>query len=347
MCNIAGYVGAKPAAPILIDMLRKQEGLDAGYYTGIATIDNGKIHYAKLVGDLDRLLENTNAANLPGTIGIIHSRTPDNTGDEWAHPFISTQNNEILTAFVLNGTYGCCENNIQQYARLAENMIASGFEFKSRTKSCGNPLTLSDGTMVHGSDLMCQLVAKNILNGMDTATAMENAYCEMPEEVVGLLLSTLEKNAIAWCRMNYPMHIGFASHGAYLATAPLAFPKDASEPLLLPTLSSGYVYKDHFTCKPFKNPPLKVAPLTTKIKHDVYEIIYNALKEGDKTYHELRKSVLPLFENDTEYDCVQVAAAVYGVLYDIDRQGELKITAKYNPGVFDGLKAPVYYMSLI
>jgi len=27
MCNIAGYVGTKPAAPILIEMMRKQEGL--------------------------------------------------------------------------------------------------------------------------------------------------------------------------------------------------------------------------------------------------------------------------------------------------------------------------------
>ena len=346
MCNIAGYVGTRQAAPILIDMLRKQEGLDAGYYTGIATIDNGKIHYAKLVGDLDRLLENTNAASLPGTIGIIHSRTPDNTGDEWAHPFISTHNNKILTAFVLNGTFGCCKNNIPQYAKLAEKMIESGFEFRSRTKSWGNPLSLSDGTMVHASDLMCQLVAKNILNGQDTVTAMENAYCEMPEEVVGLLLSTLEKSAIAWCRINYPMHIGFAEHGAYLATAPQAFPNDAKEPLLLPALSCGYVYKDRFTCKAFKNPPLKVAPLSAKIKHDVYEILYNALIEGEKTYPELRKSVLHLFDNG-DYDCTQVAAAVYGVLYDLDRQGKLKINTQYNKGIFDGLKAPIYYMSII
>ena len=31
MCNIAGYVGERRAAPILIDMLRREEGLDAGY----------------------------------------------------------------------------------------------------------------------------------------------------------------------------------------------------------------------------------------------------------------------------------------------------------------------------
>ena len=41
MCNIAGYVGNKPAAPILLEMLRNQEGLAGGYYTGIATRHEG------------------------------------------------------------------------------------------------------------------------------------------------------------------------------------------------------------------------------------------------------------------------------------------------------------------
>ena len=70
MCNIAGYVGSRPAAPILLDMIRNQEGLDGGFYTGIATIHEGRIYYAKLTGDLDRLLALTDAASLPGTVGI-------------------------------------------------------------------------------------------------------------------------------------------------------------------------------------------------------------------------------------------------------------------------------------
>jgi glucosamine 6-phosphate synthetase-like amidotransferase/phosphosugar isomerase protein len=43
MCNIAGYIGSKQAAPIIVEMLRKQEGWDSGYYTGIATIHDGKL----------------------------------------------------------------------------------------------------------------------------------------------------------------------------------------------------------------------------------------------------------------------------------------------------------------
>ena len=44
MCNIAGYIGSKQAAPIIVEMLRKQEGWDSGYYTGIATIHDGKLY---------------------------------------------------------------------------------------------------------------------------------------------------------------------------------------------------------------------------------------------------------------------------------------------------------------
>ena len=44
MCNISGYAGTKRAAPILIEMLKKQEFFDGGLSTGIATVDDkGKI----------------------------------------------------------------------------------------------------------------------------------------------------------------------------------------------------------------------------------------------------------------------------------------------------------------
>ena len=65
MCNIAGYVGTKQASPILLEMMRAQEGFCGGYYTGIATICEGKLYYAKLTGDTARLEALTEAANLP------------------------------------------------------------------------------------------------------------------------------------------------------------------------------------------------------------------------------------------------------------------------------------------
>ncbi|NLB80278.1 MAG: hypothetical protein GX800_01355, partial [Clostridiaceae bacterium] len=51
MCNIAGYIGNKQAAPILIEMMKREEGFAGGCYTGIATLHQGRLHYTKLTGD--------------------------------------------------------------------------------------------------------------------------------------------------------------------------------------------------------------------------------------------------------------------------------------------------------
>lgn len=100
MCVIAGYTGSRPAAPILVDMLRRQQFIDGGLSTGIATVHEGRIYTAKVLGDLDVLLQTTDALNLPGTTGIIHSR-PCADLLSHAHPF--TSQDEQLAA-VLNGT---------------------------------------------------------------------------------------------------------------------------------------------------------------------------------------------------------------------------------------------------
>ena len=70
MCNIAGYIGEKRAAPILIEMLRRQEGFDGGVCTGIVTLHEGRLYYRKVVGGVDALLKATDAMSLPGTVGI-------------------------------------------------------------------------------------------------------------------------------------------------------------------------------------------------------------------------------------------------------------------------------------
>src|SRR5690554_4670985 len=107
MCNIAGYVGYRRAAPILIEMMKKQEGFGGGYYTGIATLHENKLYYAKVVGGVSELLKNTDAENLPGTIGIMHSRSNSGGDREWAHPFISC---DEKMAYIANGSVGFFKN---------------------------------------------------------------------------------------------------------------------------------------------------------------------------------------------------------------------------------------------
>ena len=98
MCNIAGYIGKKQAAPILIDMMRREEGYAGGYYTGITVHDGEGLHTEKCVGPLDTLLAETAAASLVGTVGFIHSRSKSGGDREWGQPFLSGDGRSSLIA---------------------------------------------------------------------------------------------------------------------------------------------------------------------------------------------------------------------------------------------------------
>ena len=184
MCNIAGYVGDKQAAPILLEMLKKQEGFDAGFYTGIATIHEGKIYYAKVVGDTDTLIQQTNAASLPGTIGIAHSRTPGGADEEnkWAHPFTTEKNGQVRIAQVLNGWVGCWTYREPEYLALGKQLMEEGYPLKSAIHAPGKHWSIDGSTSVHTSDIFTQVTAKHMDQGADAVSALQKRYDQMPEE---------------------------------------------------------------------------------------------------------------------------------------------------------------------
>jgi glutamine phosphoribosylpyrophosphate amidotransferase len=102
MCNIAGYVGNRQAAPILLDMIRRQQDYDGGVSTGIVTYHEGHLYIKKIIGDVDELIKHTDALSLPGTIGIAHTR-PGGTSKTYGHaqPFVTVEGN---MAACTNGT---------------------------------------------------------------------------------------------------------------------------------------------------------------------------------------------------------------------------------------------------
>lgn len=347
MCNIAGYVGTKQAAPILIDMMRKQEGLDCGFFTGISTIHEGKIYCAKVVGDVDTLVNTTNAASLPGTIGFIHGRTPGGKLEgtpEWAHPFTTEQDGEIESAFIENGCVRFFKPLLEERIAIAEQLKKDGYELKTEVYCPDSSFKLSNGCKIHYCDVLCQLITQKVREGSDTVTAIADATCQMPTETVGLYLSKTEPDAITYTRMNFPMHVSFASHGMYLGSAPTSFPSDAGEPQLLPAFTSGLIKKDSLVIKPFKKAPATIAPLDSITFHKMYEYIYEQLhKEGGVTVPELGNAIMPMFE---PADLAPVGATIYKILYDINRKEPLHFETKRKPGKLEGLTAPVFYMSL-
>lgn len=351
MCNIAGYVGEKRAAPILLDMIKHEEGFGAGFYTGIATIHEGKIYYTKLTGDCDRLMENTDALNLPGNIGIAHGRNGPLVGDDrWAHPFVSSRNGELRTAYVANGSIGCFKDRSFEYGLLADKLEKLGYTYLSKLKFDGKLYNkLSDGTTAHMSDVMCQLIFRNMENGASEANAMTDAFCEMPSEIVGLMLSLTCPDSIVYSRINQPMFLSFAAHGAYLATSSIAFPEDAGDPQLIPALTSGYVSADSIKVISYKNPPTTVAPITADVRYKAYEPVIRELEKGDAyvfnslTGELLSNVTLPFFE---KADCTPSTALVYEILYSLHKEGKLCIDAKKVPTAIEGIYGTMFSLSL-
>jgi len=346
MCNIAGYVGTKRAAPILIEMLRRQEGFDAGFYSGIATIHEGKIYYTKLADNLDRLVELTDAMDLPGTVGIIHSRTKSGGDDAWAHPFVDMRENGPSIAYVANGSAGIFSDRTEEYSRKADSLISEGYGMYSKgvlDKKRYN--TLADGTSVHMSDVMCQLIAKHIDMGKEPMYAMGDAFCEMPSEIVGLMLSLKSPDSVVYSRINAPMNVAFAEHGAYLASAALVFPKDAGQPHFLPVCTSGCVYKDRLVTVPFSDRNLPVHEITADVKVAVYNTVIKALENGGQTMSTLRKAITEA-KIFGEGKCGQSGILIYDTLRSLLMQGRLSEEIKRIPGVKEGSDAPRVFFGL-
>jgi glucosamine--fructose-6-phosphate aminotransferase (isomerizing) len=122
MCGIMGVVGRGPAAPLLVEALRRLEyrGYDSA---GVATLVEGRLERRRAQGKLDRLAERLEAQPLGGVVGIGHTRwathgAPNETN---AHPHVSKG-----VAVVHNGI-------IENFQELRAELVAHGHTFATQT----------------------------------------------------------------------------------------------------------------------------------------------------------------------------------------------------------------------
>jgi len=339
MCNIAGYVGTRQAGPILNDMFRRQEGWDCGHYVGMATVDGGSLYVEKDVGNLDMFLAGHDAYAMPGTVGVIHGRTPGKPGqinEHWAHPFVGSKGR---FAMVVNGCGGKFAQTIPPKNRLAyQQLREEGYEFESLTEE-GTPGKgqMPDGLFVHPTEIKCQRVQQRVDQGMSLTEACSAVSIELPGERVSLIVNADEPECIIWSRINYPMFVAYADHGMYLATTPQAMPEDARNVTLLMACASGKVYKDHIETVPYKAPGFTVAPITPQVWKKAYEAMEAALTENEMHHDHLDRLLQPLFDEAT---CVPESAVNYAIMDYWERQGRLSVIKSYCPGTAPDSVAP-------
>jgi len=123
MCGIVGYIGSRPVLPLLVEGLRRLEyrGYDSA---GVAIADGGHLAIHKRRGKV-RELESVLPADIPGTVGIAHTRwaTHGAPSDVNAHPHTDASDR---IAVIHNGI-------IENAAALKAALQADGVQFRSET----------------------------------------------------------------------------------------------------------------------------------------------------------------------------------------------------------------------
>ena len=122
MCGIVGVIGERPAAPLLLEALRRLEyrGYDSA---GVATLARGALERRRAQGKLDRLASRLEREPLAGTTGIGHTRwaTHGAPTEVNAHPHIGGG-----VAVVHNGI-------IENFRQLRVELEAKGRRFATQT----------------------------------------------------------------------------------------------------------------------------------------------------------------------------------------------------------------------
>ena len=344
MCNIAGYVGKKDAAPIVIEMLRRQEGLDAGYYTGVVTCANDKLHLCKTVGDMRALEEKMQGVTLEGNIGLAHSRTPGGGDDHWSHPFWGQkEGQEPRLAYVSNGTFGEFLDQISIVPPIGDELVAQGYKMETATRDFKWRLGLSSGESVHITEIFTKQICRCMDQGMDELSALETSFKINGGEWVGLMLSKDHPDRIFYMRWNMPMFVAFTDHGAYMASCAMGFPEDAGEPIMIPAGSVGWVSPTGVYSQPFSVDGRKLAPLDAEVRTKAYNLILDELKKGEMIYPQMREALVPLFGEGL---CAPGNLLAYDILSSLYASGKVVMEIRDSKGLRDGVLAPRCYFKL-
>ena len=202
MCGIVGILGREPAAPALIEALRRLEyrGYDSA---GIATLEDGRLTRLRASGKLRNLEDKLKDAPLKGHIGIGHTRwaTHGRPNEVNAHPHASDN-----VAVVHNGI-------IENFRELREELTAKGHVFATETDL----------------EAVAHLVAEEMRQGAEPQAAVAKALGRLKGAFALVFLFEGETNLLIGARRGSPLAVGFGDGGSYLGSDALALAPFARE----------------------------------------------------------------------------------------------------------------------
>ena len=195
MCGIVGVIGSRPAAPLILDSLRRLEyrGYDSA---GIATLVNGHIDRRRAEGKLSNLATTLDRSPLDGTTGIGHTR--------WATHGAPTENNAhphgtSRVSIVHNGI-------IENHAELRAELEAAGQEFTTETDT----------------ETVAQLVDLNLQRGMDPVAAAGAAFRRLEGAYALAMIFSGHPELIVGAQHGAPLAVGFGEDEMFVGSDGLA-----------------------------------------------------------------------------------------------------------------------------
>ena len=326
MCNMAGYAGNRQAAPILLEMLRRQEPYDGDMCTGVATIFEGKLYYRKANVDVDTFIRETDVLSLPGTVGIAHTRPSRNPDVPPLHPFISS---DKRTALANNGT-GPLTKYTPQYSVFARMLEDEGKVFASESKVPGKKTSslLSNGHSVLPGEVRVLLAEKYMNEGKSPEDAFAQACADMYGDHVNIALTENRPDSIFAVRISRPMTAVSEMGESYIATTRFGLPEELRDQAFdLPVLKTCVINKNGVTVTGSTVGVEPVADMSPFTYHEGYRRV-EALLRSERAplyFDEIETEVngmRDLWEGDRTF--VQHARLVYDLLYQFDKEGRLE-----------------------
>ena len=196
MCSIIGYIGKCMAASVIVESLKKMEyrGYDS---VGIATLERDRILLRKDVGKVMDVDSSLQLNNMPGQIGIGHTRWATHGGITKlnAHPHTDCTNNVVV---VHNGI-------IDNYQQLKDTLIKQEHIFKSQTDN--------------------EVIAHLIETYLKKFDDVKKVIIETCKQLCGsyAFVAIFKSGLIAGTRLDEPLIIGMGNDGNFISSDVLGF----------------------------------------------------------------------------------------------------------------------------
>ena len=226
MCGIIGYVGERPALPILIEGLKRLEyrGYDSA---GVALYQDGEIRVVKAKGKISNLEIELNGLEFDATLGIAHTRwaTHGPPTRENAHPHTGSSDK---LALVHNGI-------IENFQFLRRYLKEQGIDPRTETDTEVLALLID-----HYYDGSLELAVRRALSIVEGTYGLAVVHKEHPRKMVG-------------ARNGSPMVVGIGEGEFFLASDVAAILSHTRQVIYLDDHEMVVIDGDEFHTKTIRN----------------------------------------------------------------------------------------------